>query len=204
LLPARAPLSPRTHWRNPRRVRRRASGRTVAYNLRFPGQVFDGEAGLHQNGFRDFDPATGRYAESDPIGLRGLSYSTYTYAGDNPNSYVDLFGLTQTCPTCKQSYLDCLANCIRKYDPLNTDGKSALTTLGAPIPKSWFGLPVQGSPFTTLPSVFGLGGGTAASGVNLLRVLGRVSNVGFILYGDYLAAMELVCAGRCIGDHCAF
>jgi hypothetical protein len=42
------------HWRNARRVRRRASGRTVAYNLRFPGQV-DGQAGLHENYFRDFD-----------------------------------------------------------------------------------------------------------------------------------------------------
>jgi RHS repeat-associated protein len=39
------------------------------YNLRLPGQVFDGQAGLHQNGFRDYDPATGGYVESDPIGL---------------------------------------------------------------------------------------------------------------------------------------
>jgi hypothetical protein len=29
---------------------------TVAYNVRFPGQIFDGQAGLHQNYFRDFDP----------------------------------------------------------------------------------------------------------------------------------------------------
>jgi RHS repeat-associated protein len=57
--------------------------------------VFDGQAGLHQNYFRDYDPAIGRYVESDPIGLEGLSYSIYTYAGDNPNSYVDLFGLTR-------------------------------------------------------------------------------------------------------------
>ena len=38
----------------------------VAYNLRFPGQVFDGQAGLHQNGFRDSDPAIGRYPTADP------------------------------------------------------------------------------------------------------------------------------------------
>jgi RHS repeat-associated protein len=42
----------------------------VAYNLRFPGQVFDGQAGLHQNYFRDYDPAIGRYVESDPIAQR--------------------------------------------------------------------------------------------------------------------------------------
>ena len=60
-----------------------------AYNLRFPGQVFDGQVGLHLNGFRDYDPATGRYVESDPIGLAGGSYSTYAYVVGNPLSYVD-------------------------------------------------------------------------------------------------------------------
>ena len=34
-----------------------------------PGQVFDGQAGLHANVFRDYDPAVGRYPQSDPIGL---------------------------------------------------------------------------------------------------------------------------------------
>jgi len=33
--------------------------------------VFDAETGNHQNGFRDYDPALGRYVESDPIGLAG-------------------------------------------------------------------------------------------------------------------------------------
>ena len=58
-----------------------------AYNLRFPSQVFDGQAGLHNNYFRDFDPAIGRYVQSDPIGLLGGSYSLYVYVGSRARGY---------------------------------------------------------------------------------------------------------------------
>jgi RHS repeat-associated protein len=65
---------------------------TFAYNLRFPGQIFDGQAGLHDNGFRAYDPATGRYVESDPIGLAG-GVNSYSYALQNPISGQDPLGL---------------------------------------------------------------------------------------------------------------
>ena len=39
------------------------------YNLRHPGQYADGESGLYYNHFRSYNPAIGRYVESDPIGL---------------------------------------------------------------------------------------------------------------------------------------
>jgi RHS repeat-associated protein len=72
---AQAALSRRLRSRNRRRVRRLASGR------------------LHYNYFRDYDPQTGRYVESDPLGLDG-GLGTYTYVGDNPIAYVDPRGLT--------------------------------------------------------------------------------------------------------------
>jgi len=43
--------------------------RPFEYNLRFAGQYFDTETNLHYNYFRDYDPVTGRYLSSDPIGL---------------------------------------------------------------------------------------------------------------------------------------
>ena len=63
-----------------------------AYNLRFPGQYYDQETGKHYNYFRDYDPAIGRYVESDPIGLRGGT-NTYGYVGGSPFSKSDRNGL---------------------------------------------------------------------------------------------------------------
>jgi len=43
-------------------------------------------------GARYYDPATGRFLQRDPIGIRG-GLNGYTYVGANPLIYVDPFGL---------------------------------------------------------------------------------------------------------------
>src|SRR5271169_5471737 len=40
---------------------------TITNNLRFPGQYYDAETGLHQNNQRDYNPPSGTYIEADPL-----------------------------------------------------------------------------------------------------------------------------------------
>ena len=68
-------------------------GIAMVFDMRFPGQRFDAASGFNQNYFRDYDAATGRYGQSDPIGLAG-GVSTYDYSNANPLTTSDVFGLT--------------------------------------------------------------------------------------------------------------
>ncbi len=62
------------------------------YNLRHPGQYSDAETGTFYNYYRDYDPTTGRYRQSDPIGLEG-GLNTFAYANSSPNDSYDPNGL---------------------------------------------------------------------------------------------------------------
>ena len=70
----RTRLSPRKHRGYRPVVRRRPRART------------------HYNYFRDYDPQTGRYVESDPIGLRA-GVNTYGYVRGSPIDRLDPLGL---------------------------------------------------------------------------------------------------------------
>lgn len=75
---------------------------TATVNLRMSGQFYDTESGLFYNWNRYYNPETGRYISSDPIGLAG-GINTFGYVGQNPVMRIDPMGLAD-------SYLQCVAN----------------------------------------------------------------------------------------------
>jgi len=92
----------------------------VVNNLRFPGQYYDDETGLHYNYFRTYDPSTGRYLESDPIGLGG-GLNTYGYVGGNPLSGIDPYGL----------------DCVAVAGSVTCTAPGGGPTVTFPRPKDW-------------------------------------------------------------------
>ncbi|KMT53319.1 RHS repeat-associated core domain-containing protein [Pseudomonas fildesensis] len=70
--------------------------------LRFQGQYFDQESGLHYNRHRYYNPDVGRYLTPDPVKLAG-GINCYQYV-PNPTGWIDPLGLN-ACPGedgCKQ------------------------------------------------------------------------------------------------------
>jgi RHS repeat-associated protein len=63
--------------------------------LRFPGQYYDQETGLHYNHHRHYDPETARYTSPDPLGLLPAP-NPVTYV-HNPHTWSDPLGLAPLC-----------------------------------------------------------------------------------------------------------
>jgi len=93
------------------------SGQTVENNIRFPGQYYDQETGLHYNWNRYYDPKTGRYLTPDPIGLDG-GINPFVYVENNPINYGDALGLSSKSE-CVEKANKWHANCLESYSILN-------------------------------------------------------------------------------------
>lgn len=120
-------------------------GNRISMPLRLPGQYFDPERGEHYNLLRDYQPTTGRYLQTDPIGLAG-GINQYGYAYANPLSYSDPTGEVPLVAVA-WAYGRCVASCTAIDAAMGAMGMSC-TTLGDAAtdcakdclnPFNWFG-----------------------------------------------------------------
>ncbi|WP_347907785.1 RHS repeat-associated core domain-containing protein [Pseudomonas grandcourensis] len=71
-------------------------GERLEQPLRFQGQYFDAESGLHYNRHRYYHPDIGRYLTQDPVKLAG-GLNPYRHTR-NPTGWVSPLGLSENCP----------------------------------------------------------------------------------------------------------
>ncbi len=88
--------------------------------LRFQGQYYDEETGLHYNRHRYYDLNCGQFTTQDPIGLLGGT-NAYQYA-PNPMTWVDPWGLS-----CKELKPQVIKDIETPYGPaVQSDAPEAL------------------------------------------------------------------------------
>lgn len=111
-------------------------GKRTQIQLRFPGQYADEESGLYYNVFRYYDPKSGRYTQSDPIGLRG-GLNNFAYVGGNPLRAFDPLGT--------DAYVNVVGNQVNITVPIyfinNSADTNAIQTAISSIQSVW-GQPV--------------------------------------------------------------
>jgi RHS repeat-associated protein len=100
---------------------------------RWPGQWEDTETGLYYNRFRYYDPATGAYISTDPIGIAG-GLSLYGYVAD-PLGWIDPHGLTD----CKRKLRERIAEARKRGNILisrflSRDEAKAIQAAGGLVP----------------------------------------------------------------------
>jgi RHS repeat-associated protein len=92
----------------------------------------------YYNYFRDYDPQVGRFVESDPVGLRGRSDSTYPYVNDDPLELADMLGTKpgDSFPSAEAAAIDAL-------NYINSEPDCATHEYAGWVYKEWslFGVP---------------------------------------------------------------
>ncbi|TWR94243.1 RHS repeat domain-containing protein, partial [Pseudomonas saxonica] len=108
----------------------------ISNPLRFQGQYYDEESGLHYNRHRYYNPNTGRYLTPDPIKLAG-GLNSYQYV-PNPTGWVDPLGLMSVegeCPGGRSAEIEALSEANAKRQVQRYEQIYDMHTIGKHSPE---------------------------------------------------------------------
>lgn len=94
--------------------------------IRFQGQYFDTETGLHYNRFRYYDPDVGMFTSRDPIGLNG-GMNVFAYA-PNPTGWVDPLGLNAAVGRAVVGVIDDIVTLASRIGKTGARAKTGCTS----------------------------------------------------------------------------
>ena len=147
---------------------------TIDNNLRFPGQYFDLETGLHYNYQRFYDPSTGRYTTTDPL-REGVNL--YSYVSNRSIIFLDPYGL--------YGFPEFVTHLTTASDTLLTMATSP--TSGRYFPLALLGIVADQAGFFTAEAQDGLGKkinyGAGILGVGLAYIGGGAASLGISTFG---------------------
>ncbi len=186
----------------------------VTTNLRFPGQYFDAETGLHYNYFRYYASGIGRYLRIDPLNFLSGDSNLYKYVFANPIAFFDSVGL---CCTTK---IDCINKCWQFMNPdliallgglLPGNVGDMLTDVGTtPLGEFWGGnitfaifakLFIQPGGFSTFTSIYKVPMRFKFDS----RFVGANASVGIQIILTWKLSTLAGCVARCVtGDSCDY
>ncbi len=87
-------------------------GSNFHFYMRFSGHYFDGESGMHYNYFRDYEPMTGRYLQSNPLGS-SIDVNSYDFLNSSPIRYSDSSGVSRDIPGLCDGFSEVLGKSCR-------------------------------------------------------------------------------------------
>ncbi|WP_336340934.1 RHS repeat-associated core domain-containing protein [Stenotrophomonas muris] len=155
--------------------------------LRFPGQQATAASGLFYNYQREYDPAVGRYSQSDPIGLMG-GISTYGYSAARPTDRIDELGLKASCKCTKEG---AKITVKLKFKGEAASDSARITSLLSSVERSW-----SAPGFDVKTKIGGIG----ATEVNLLPGKGRSNRINWYTGEDTWVASHEVGHIMKLGD----
>jgi len=151
----------------------------------FTGRRYDDETGLYYYRARYYDPWTGRFIQTDPVGY-AAGLNLYTYCSNNPLNWIDPLGLAECSPGDTFTYERCWRRNVRS-EVVPGDFQNFVAQVGAALTQ----IAAHGTRYLSATAGV-VGGNTLTTGTRWVRVR--------ICWDEICSRLYCVCTQDCRWD----